>query len=65
MKCHQRLYDNCMESFMDWIEICVVIYICNLMHKTFMQLKNNYIQYIWTLKFAYLSNNKLYGFVFQ
>jgi hypothetical protein len=28
------LHDNWTEYFMVWIQICIVIYICNEMHKT-------------------------------
>lgn len=35
------LYDSCIGSFMVWIQICVVIYMCSyIICKAHMQLKN-------------------------
>ncbi len=36
---------------MVWTQICVVVYMCNVMHKTFFQLKFKITLYLWTLKF--------------
>ncbi len=33
------LHDNWIEYFMFWIQICMVVYVCTEMHKTFLQLK--------------------------
>jgi hypothetical protein len=38
MKFNKRLHDNCIEYFMVWTQICMVVYICSEMHKTFLQL---------------------------
>jgi hypothetical protein len=41
MKCNKMLYDSCIESFMVWIQICVVVYMCSdIIHKAYMQLEN-------------------------
>jgi hypothetical protein len=35
------LYDSCIESFMVWIQICVIIYMCgDIIHKAHMQLES-------------------------
>jgi hypothetical protein len=41
MKCNKMLYDSCIESFMVWIQICVIIYMCgDIIHKAHMQLES-------------------------
>jgi len=37
-KFNRRLHDNCIEYFMVWTQICMVVHICSEMHKTFLQL---------------------------
>ncbi len=39
MKFNIMLHDNWIEYFMAWTQICMVVYIFNEMHKTFLQLE--------------------------
>jgi hypothetical protein len=39
MKFNQMLHDNWIEYFMVWIQIQMVVCICNEMHRSFLQLK--------------------------
>jgi hypothetical protein len=49
MKCNWRLGDDCIEFFIIWTQIYTVIYVCDVMHKAFLQLK------IITFKFVDIS----------
>ncbi len=51
MKCNQRLYDNCIKLFMVRTQISMIVYLCNVMYKTFFQLEMITL-YIWTFKFV-------------
>jgi hypothetical protein len=42
-KWNKKLYDNCIEYFMVWIQICVVVYMCNVVHKKNCAIQNCYI----------------------
>jgi hypothetical protein len=55
------LHDNWIEYFMAWTQICMVVYIFNEMHKTFLQL-DLVAYYFWTFKTTNVSYNKLCGF---
>jgi len=57
------LHDNWIEYFMAWTQICMVVYIFNEMHKTFLQL-DLVAYYFWTFKTTNVSYNKLCGFFF-
>jgi hypothetical protein len=39
MKFNRMLHDNWIEYFMVWTQICMVVYLCSEMHKTFVQLE--------------------------
>jgi hypothetical protein len=39
MKFNRMLHDNWIEYFMVWTQICMVVYICSEMYKTFLQLE--------------------------
>jgi hypothetical protein len=60
MKFNRRLHDNCIEYLMFWIQIFMVVYLCNEIHKTFLQLE--LVAYcFWTIKAIDVSYNKLCG----
>jgi len=39
MKFNIMLHDNWIEYFLVWTQICMIVYICNEMHRTFLQLE--------------------------
>jgi hypothetical protein len=58
MKFNVMLHDNWIEYFMAWTQICMVVYIFNEMHKTFLQLEL-VTYYFWTFKAIDVSYNRL------
>jgi hypothetical protein len=58
MKCNQRLKDNCINIFVIWAQICVLVYTCNIMDTTFFHLEIITL-YLWTFKFVNLFCYKL------
>jgi hypothetical protein len=64
MKFNIMLHDNWIEYFMVWTQICMVIYICNEIYRTFLQLEL-VAWCFWTFKATNVSCKKLCGLPFH